>query len=53
MHPFHLLIQDHFLTDVILREVVDRMSKDFADDTGAYLDFPETNRYSTIDLQMI
>ncbi|XP_021919773.1 uncharacterized protein LOC110829891 isoform X2 [Zootermopsis nevadensis] len=36
--------KDHFLTDVILREVVDRMSKDFADDTGTYLDFPETNR---------
>jgi hypothetical protein len=36
--------KDHFFTDVVLREVVDRMSKDFADDAGAYLDFPETNR---------
>jgi hypothetical protein len=24
------------------------MSKDFADDAGAYLDFPETNRYALI-----
>jgi len=29
------------------------MSKDFADDAGAYLDFPETNRYALIGHWMI
>jgi hypothetical protein len=53
MHLFVSYIQDHFLTDASLREVVDRMSKDFADDTGAYLDFPETNRYAIPDSYLI
>nr|CAD7571230.1 unnamed protein product [Timema californicum] len=36
--------QEHFLTDALLREVVDRMGKDLADAADSYLDFPETNR---------
>nr|CAD7195815.1 unnamed protein product [Timema douglasi] len=36
--------EEHFLTDALLREVVDRMGKDLADAADSYLDFPETNR---------
>nr|CAD7399448.1 unnamed protein product [Timema poppensis] len=36
--------KEHFLTDALLREVVDRMGKDLADAADSYLDFPETNR---------
>ncbi|GLH00924.1 Uncharacterized protein GBIM_07177 [Gryllus bimaculatus] len=34
--------KEPFLTDALLREVVDRMGKDLADAADAYLDFPDT-----------
>ncbi|XP_067009584.1 neuroendocrine protein 7B2 [Anabrus simplex] len=36
--------KEPFLTDALLREVVDRMGKDLADAADAYLDFPDSNR---------
>lgn len=35
------MFQDHFLTDALLREVVDRMGNDLAEAADAYLDFPD------------
>ncbi|GLV33030.1 7B2 [Carabus blaptoides fortunei] len=36
--------KEHFLTDALLREVVERMGKDLADAADNYLDFPDNSR---------
>ncbi|KAL0267537.1 UNVERIFIED_CONTAM: hypothetical protein PYX00_009782 [Menopon gallinae] len=37
-------LKEHYLTDVLLREVVDRMGKDLAAAADSYLDIPDNNR---------
>lgn len=41
---FVCMLQEHFLTDALLREVVERMGKDLADAADNYLDFPDNSR---------
>lgn len=37
--------QDHILTDALIREVVERMDKDFNDAASSYLEYPSNERH--------
>lgn len=37
--------QDHLLTEALLREVVERMGKEFSDPGSTYLEFPSSDRH--------
>lgn len=37
-------VKEHYISDVLLREMVDRMEKDLAAAAESYLDVPDTNR---------
>lgn len=36
--------KEHFLTDLLFRDVVDRMGKDLAEAADSYLDMPDNER---------
>lgn len=37
-------VKEHYISDVLLREMVDRMEKDLAAAAETYLDVPDNNR---------
>lgn len=43
-------MKDHYITDVLLREVVDRMGKDLAQAADTYLDMPDNSRFVYIPI---
>lgn len=46
-----LSFQEHFLTDALLREVVDRMGNDLAEAADAYLDFSDPGRMPVLGVR--
>lgn len=47
-----LWFQEHFLSDALLRDIMERMGRDLADAADNYLDLPDNGRHSALGIRM-